>query len=172
MLLVSSEIYPFMASDGYSIYNLSSLCMDPSIPRLNILPPNRSVNSWMSGVEYQFDQQYADLLMNDNTMFVQLMQIVKDLYFGINVVLLVYREQDVFDPLTESLCKFIQQRYGYNYQLLNIADDFNPNDMSTFSVGGIMNFDLDNSRYIALMQSINPDYLAKENISAMNGYIV
>ena len=174
MLIVSSKIYPFMIDNGYVVYNISNLGMYKDIPKLNILPSHEYVYSWMGNpeAEYQMDQQYANLLMTNNAMFMQFMRIIRDLYYGNNVVLLVYHEIEVFDPLTESLCKFIQQRYGYNYQLINTVYDFNPNDASSFSVGGIQNFDIDNNRYLSLIQLSNPEFFANENISAENGYIV
>ena len=150
MLIVTDSLskVPLDMIKDFSIYNISSMNMNPSIPKLDIYPVRMVIYDAAienkNGREYQLDQVYAQMLMSDNAKFIQLMQVVRDLYFGKNVILLVYREEQVFDGLTESLCKFIQQRYGYNYQMINDITDFNACDNSTFSVAGIMNFDVDN----------------------------
>ena len=160
----------------YSVYNISSMIMDPRIKKLDLFPfQNMLYDAAMAsrnGTEYQFDQLYADMIMKYPDKFVQFMQIVRDLYFGKNVVLLVYREDQVFDPLTESLCKLIQQRYGYNYQLINSSEDFNINDSSGFTVAGIMNFDQDNAKFLEYMKQYNPKEFENENIAAENGWVI
>lgn len=160
----------------YSVYNVSSMNMNPNIKKLDIYPTQvmlyDSAVATRNGTIYHLDQMYADILMQDPTKFIQLMTIVRDLYFGKHVILLVYQEEQVFDGLTESLCKFIQQRYGYNYQILNSPEDFNPNDLSSFSVSGIMNFDQDNARFLEYMKQIDPKTFTNENIAAENGWVV
>ena len=51
--------------------------------------------------------------------------------------------KNTYDIMTESICKLIQQRYGYNYQLLNCKDDINYYDDSDFSIYGLSALDLD-----------------------------
>lgn len=163
---------------NYRIYNVSSMSMNYT--KLDVYPTPQFVYQTVqlqNAVDandriYNMDQMYADMLMNDVNMFTSLMQIVRDLYYGFNVILLVYREEKVFDGLTESLCKFIQQRYGYNYQLVNTVDDYNSRDDSSFSVGGIMNFDIDNKRYLEILAQVQPKTFMDENIAAKNGWII
>lgn len=166
---------------NYSIYNVSSMMQSQTIQKLDIYPTNimmyetviqsKSSNNLN---EYQLDQVYVAMLMNNDAVFMQFMKIMRDLYFGVNVVLLVYREEQVFDGITESLCKFIQQRYGYNYQLINVVEDLNENDNSNFTVSGIINFDADNSRYLKLLASLSPDVFNEdiEKLNMMNGWSV
>ena len=163
---------------NYKIYNVSSMSMNYT--KLDIYPTSQfvyQIAQLQNTVDandriYNMDQMYADMLMNDINMFTGLMQIVRDLYYGFNVILLVYREEKVFDGLTESLCKFIQQRYGYNYQLINTVDDYNSRDDSSFSVAGIMNLDIDNKKYLDILARFQPKTFIDENIAAKNGWIV
>lgn len=161
---------------NYSIYNVSSMNMNPNIKKLDIYPTQvmlyDAATANKNGQVYQLDQMYASILMSDPAKFIQLMTIVRDLYFGKHVILLVYQEEQVFDGLTESLCKFIQQRYGYNYQQLNSPDDLNITDSSSFSVAGIMNFDQDNARFLEYMKQYDPKSFQNENIAAENGWVV
>lgn len=156
-----------------AFYNISSMKIMHGVPTLTIAPPQQLLyQAAINGSEHQLDLAYAEMLMRDENMFSQLMLVMKDLYVGKNVILFVYREEQVFDASTESLCKFIQQRYGYNYQIINSSDDINYNDKSTFTTGGIMNFDLDNSRYGQILLRVNPQSYLNENIAAENGYVV
>ena len=58
---------------------------------------------------------------------------------------------NVLDFLNESLAKFIQQRYGYNYQMINDISDIDYYDDSSFSVPGLYNYDIDQERYMQIM---------------------
>lgn len=162
---------------NYKVYNISSMAMN-NYHKLNIYPSQEMIYAVSHALAtqnsciYDLDQLYANMLMSNDSTFIDLMQIMKDLYYGYNVVLLVYREEQVFDSLTESLCKFIQQRYGYNYQLINNPDDLNLNDNSAFSVAGISNFDLDNMRYLGLVAKYQPRTFMDENIAEKNGWLV
>ena len=88
--------------------------------RLNLMPPLGMNTSSM-----EFDTQYINLLLSDPNYFMQFMYIMNYLKNGCDVVLLIYNEDTVFNAITETLVKFIQQRYGYNYQFLNDVEDFN-----------------------------------------------
>lgn len=161
-----------------SVYNISSMLYNTSIPSLSITPNSEMLynaviaNARINTIQYDIDQVYASFLMTNSTAFMQLMQVVRDLYFGKNVILLVYREENVFDPATESLCKFIQQRYGYNYQMVNDYTDLNIYDSSSFSVPGITAFDNDNIRYLSYVKQFNVKAFMDEKISLENGGII
>ena len=58
---------------------------------------------------------------------------------------------NVLDFLNESLAKFIQQRYGYNYQMINDISDIDYYDDSSFSVPGLYKYDIDQERYMQIM---------------------
>ena len=107
----------------------------------------------------QFDIDYANYFFSNDAVFMEFMKIVYPLYEGYDVFLLVSRNEDTHDIITESICKLIQQRYGYNYQLLNLKDDIDYYDDSNFSFYGIQTFDTDKERMTYLAVQQNPQLI-------------
>lgn len=127
--------------------------------RLNLMPPLGMNTSSM-----EFDTQYVNLLLSDPNYFMQFMYIMNYLKNGCDVVLLIYNEDTVFNAITETLVKFIQQRYGYNYQFLNDVEDFNQWDQSSFTAPGIIQFDQDYLRYEEYLMRLYPNRFINEPV--------
>lgn len=127
--------------------------------RLNLMPPLGMNTSSM-----EFDTQYINLLLSDLNYFMQFMYIMNYLKNGCDVVLLIYNEDTVFNAITETLVKFIQQRYGYNYQFLNDVEDFNQWDQSSFTAPGIIQFDQDYLRYEEYLMRLDPNRFINEPV--------
>lgn len=127
--------------------------------RLNLMPPLGMNTSSM-----EFDTQYINLLLSDPNYFMQFMYIMNYLKNGCDVVLLIYNEDTVFNAITETLVKFIQQRYGYNYQFLNDVEDFNQWDQSSFTAPGIIQFDQDYLRYEEYLMRLDPNRFINEPV--------
>ena len=127
--------------------------------RLNLMPPLGMNTSSM-----EFDTQYVNLLLSDSNYFMQFMYIMNYLKNGCDVVLLIYNEDTVFNAITETLVKFIQQRYGYNYQFLNDVEDFNQWDQSSFTAPGIIQFDQDYLRYEEYLMRLDPNRFINEPV--------
>ena len=127
------------------VYNFTSL-RDNFGKKLNLLPFDIGIPV----DSLDFDQYYANLILSDNSYFMELMKIMYSLYSGNNVFITISR-RDIYETLTESLTKFIQVRYGYCSQFLNELDDLNLNDESDFSINGLKNFDMDRERFFNLM---------------------
>ena len=144
---------PESIKDNLLILNLSSLI--EGFPRVHLVP---SVTTQYNN-DKEFDIAYANYIFSNDNIFMEFMKIVYPLYCGQDVFLLVSRSENTHDIITESLCKLIQQRYGYNYQLLNNKDDIDYYDESGFSILGIQALDIDKERmtYIAVNQ--NPELL-------------
>ena len=139
--------------DKFVILNLSSLA--EGFERVHLVPSiPASYND-----DKQFDIAYANYIFSNNYTFMEFMKIVYPLYMGHDVFLLVSRNENTHDIITESLCKLIQQRYGYNYQLLNNKDDIDYYDDSNFNIYGIQTFDMDKERYTYLAVEQNPQLL-------------
>lgn len=131
---------------GFKIYNFNSL-NEGGIP-LNLMPPNLlgAIN------EYDFDCKYANFIMSNEGIFLNLMNMIMDLYNNINVFVMVqYDEESFFNSdnpawntiLIESFFKFIQQRYGLNGALINTIDDITGASETAFTDYGLFNLDLD-----------------------------
>lgn len=127
--------------------------------KLNLMPPLGMNTSSM-----EFDTQYVNLLLSDPNYFMQFIYIMNYLKNGCDVVLLIYNEDTVFNAITETLVKFIQQRYGYNYQFLNDVEDFNQWDQSSFTAPGIIQFDQDYLRYEEYLMRLDPNRFINESV--------
>lgn len=139
--------------DKFVVLNLSSLA--EGFERVHLVPSiSASYND-----DKQFDIDYANYIFSNNYTFMEFMKIVYPLYTGADVFLLVSRNENTHDIITESLCKLIQQRYGYNYQLLNNKDDIDYYDESNFNIYGIQTFDMDKERMTYLAVEQNPQLL-------------
>lgn len=164
MLIIGAPnvILPIVVNQSsfqFVVYNVSSNYVNSSIPQLNLMQ--------LQGLDYtrsDIDQQFYNLVMNNDAYFCDLMKIVFPLYQGKDVALLVYRDDDCFDPFTETIGKLIQQRYGYNYQLLNKTDDWQPFDISSFNINGAFYLDQDIKRYIDIVAKNNPNAFVIEHI--------
>lgn len=144
------------------IYNLNANTMD--FTPIYLMPPQG-----MLSASLEFDQQYINLILTNDNYFMQLMRIIIPLQQGQDVYILAYNEESVFNPITETLMKFIQQRYGYNYQEVHSLEDFNPYDTSSFSTPGILQYDEDFKRYEANMMKLNPYLYIDERINDSGG---
>lgn len=132
------------------VYNFSST--SNMGVRLNIIPP------YTMDVfdERMFDVSYANYLLNDNNAFINYMQMIYNNYLGYNIFIIV--GIDSFggrERITESLMKFIQQRYDiiprYVQSLADIPDYY---EEDIIHLNGLFNLDMDKERYIYLTVSM------------------
>lgn len=146
-------------SGNFKIYNFNSL-KEYGIP-MNLFPPNN-----LGAIsEYDFDCKYANYIMTNDIIFMNLMNLIMDLYLGLNIFILVqYDDGSFFDNnnsawntmLIESFFKFIQQRYGINATWINSPEDIASANETSFSDYGLINLDEDKERasYIGEYQRI------------------
>ena len=130
-----------------AVFNMTG--MREGFELLRILPQDGQI--FFQGDERVSDQKLMDYIYcNDGVFFEFFSKVIYPFYSGINVYIMVHRG-DIFDDITESVIKIIQQRYGYNPLFINEAADMeylNTND--NMSVVGIYNFDIDRNRYMML----------------------
>lgn len=97
-----------------------------------------------------FDLAYAKSIETHRESFVQLFSIMYALYNGADCYVLVGSDSAYKQTITESLMKYIQQRYeispiGY----IACLEDFNSYDrQANFSLTGVYNIDSDIERYV------------------------
>lgn len=139
---IPGPLYPGI-SENMLVFNFSGY--DMKCIKLDVYPP--STMNFLDDKEY--DMNYANYILNNDNIFCNLFDIIYLLYEGVNIYILITRTPNV-DIINESLLKFIQQRYGYNYQLINDNYDINEYDDSNFSLSGLANFDNDRKRYISI----------------------
>ena len=137
-MLMVGKIQNLYTTNKTKILNFCSL--NEQYPRLHLLPPMDFRMMPVSNpemAEYEFDIRYANWLLQDSNAFIDLMQIVFSLYQGYDVFLLVSDDINL-EAYTQSLLKFIQQRYGYNgFYITCIEDLFNAEDQVISGIGAV-----------------------------------
>ena len=137
-----------MNNNEPKIFNISSYL--EGYPRLDSLnPPLKSLSPYNIDFRDQenFGRLYTQYLLTNPQGFMALMDIVYALYEGEDVLLLVGHD-DYRDTLTEALAKVIQQRYGYNANIIHDPEDIECLVEGSFSIQGLYNLDQDKEIYV------------------------
>lgn len=131
------------------VFNFSSLV--EGYDHCNLLPPNK-----LGAIdEYDFDMKYAHFLVNNDNNFINLMNIICQMYYNRSVYLII-SEDEWSMIIVESLLKFIQQRYGLNATYIKSFEDiYYSEDIQFNAYYGINNFDMDRERYLYLYEYRN-----------------
>lgn len=146
------------------VLNLLSLFdMGDQIP--HILPyPYPAHELVFSDDQLQLDMMYADYLINHIPAFIDLMKIMYPLYENSDLLVYILITHDPYrDVITESLIKFIQERYGYICNEINTLEDVMYVEHGTFNYVGIMNMDMDKEKYINILFDDGKLNLPKED---------
>ena len=143
-----------------TVYNINANTTD--FTPLNLMPP-QEILSKIRNSEI-FDQEYTNYIMLNDNVFVQFMCIMMSLAFGKDVILLVYKEESTFDPIVEVILKLIQQRYGYNYALLDDLSYLDEIQQVSFTTEGLVHYQQDFNRYWSIVERVNPQLVANEVI--------
>ena len=120
---------------------------------VNLIPPVK-VSDYRD--EKEFDIMYANYIINNDNAFIDLMKIIYDEYDSGNIdpICILVERDEIRDCLTESLIKFIQQRYGINSYLINTVEDREYREPSSFDITGLYNLDQDKERFVLLTTAI------------------
>lgn len=146
-----------LLKENQVVFNLSSPIEE--VNRLNLLPPFE--------LKYdikQFDIEYYNFILNNDGPFYEFMsKIIMNLYYGIDVVILVGKGE-VYEFITESLQKMIQQRYGINSYIVQDKEDYEflKIDRTQFSIQGLYNLDIDKERFTNIFANIHQEQIEKE----------
>ncbi|MCK9198843.1 MAG: hypothetical protein M0P49_04500 [Bacilli bacterium] len=139
MLIVGDHKCVGCLSPHIKIYNVSSLL--EGYIKLNILPYTVRYSD-----EKEFDLAYALYILEHDNVFFDMMRIIYNLYIGNDVYLLITVDQ-FSEIVTESLLKFIQQRYGYIGNRINDPEDLGTLVPGDFTLLGVFNLDQDKERF-------------------------
>lgn len=150
MLLYGNYTNIPVGVDNLVIFNITGFT--ENYRRLAYLtPPFQSIGYLDS---YDYDQKYFHYIMNTDYAFVQMFLIVQQLYAGRDVYLIA-DDADWSINQIESLCKVIQQRYGYNAAYVGSPNDFlfyASQDQNEEIV--LQNLDSDKERYSYIVNMI------------------
>lgn len=135
----------FPGKEPIEIVNLSSFI--EGFPKLKLMPP-LSLAPNIENNEYEFDMKYAEWVLTNDLNFASLyIDILKPLSLGSSVYIIIQKGDPYAELTAESLMKFIQQRYGYNYYIINDRSDIEViQDNGRFNIQGIYNLDQDRIR--------------------------
>ena len=132
-------------------YNLSSYFSD--VPTLNMLIPSieylpkEALDGDINDIPI-FDITYGKYIIENDLAFIQLMNIIVPVYQSPEtLVQILVRETPYSNAISESLSKFIQQRYGYNAYFINELEDFVYTEEQDFSIPGLFALDSDLGRW-------------------------
>ena len=151
-------IIPVVTSYGKPcfLYNIGSMFMKNGIEYLSNLTPSSSsisISNMQLDDERDFDIRYANYLMTNDAAFIDIMKIIYNLYQGFDVFCISDVWEESNELFVESILKFIQQKYGFNGQILGDVEDFMYTQDSTFTLQGLYNLDIDKERFAILCQS-------------------
>lgn len=156
-----NQFTPFIYPDGlaiiinnqyYPIFNLSSI-YNLGV-RLSNLIPKVQYEGQRINIEddREFDIYYANYIMSYNPAFIDLMSIMNQIYLTECVVVLI-GEDEYKNYISDSLMKFIQQRYEYPIHIVETVDDLPSwfGDSYHFtSVLGLSHFDADREKFFRM----------------------
>lgn len=132
------------------VFNLSSLS-NMGIRLEYLMPPYDILTSIRA--DREFDISYAQYIMTNDAVFVDMFRLIYTNYLGFNVFVLVGGDEPR-QLITESLMKFINQRYTFVPKYFAVIDDI-PDyyEEDDIYVDGIYNMDNDKERYTYLITS-------------------
>lgn len=156
-MLVIGPYEALIQRKNLAVLNLTSLI--EGYEKLDLVPPyGTGYND-----EKVFDMNYANYIMNDDAKFLNFMKIMFPIFDGMDVYILI-SNNPMFEFISDSLQKFIQQRYGYISNIISSQEDWECVQDSNFTLNGIYNFDIDKERFLSI-------YSQMVSIEDMNKYV-
>ena len=147
-----SSCLPYIDRDRFHVFNLTGLIETGDSLKI-LIPPNELGRT----DSFEFDVNYYNYIMGNNTIFVTFFRIIQILYSG-KSVFIIYDNAEWSEGLMESLLKVIQQRYGYNAYYVTSDEDIIQaimSDSTGFDVNyGLANLDADKLRYQVLVKEM------------------
>lgn len=134
------------------VYNFNTLL--ENVPQLNHLNPYwdntmvEAIKRSMFSLDKSFDMWYVNYLGTFPPAFKQFMDVMKDVYNGKNIWILIDPTSEVAMNIIEILIKYISETYGYTCNVVNTPDDLEYLVDGTFSIKGIQTFDANLETYL------------------------
>ena len=134
-------------SETFAIYNLTSY--KEGFPRIDPINPLTYYNNGISA-SYEFDMWYANFLINNPDSYRCFLDIMRQLYNGMNVWILIDPRIEFSMVLVESLEKFILERYGYVSNIIRDPEDVFYLKEGTFDPKGFLLIDRELESYLRI----------------------
>lgn len=143
-MIIFGEYDKLIPRENLLVYNLTSYI--EGFERIDILPPFD-----IPYIDRNFDICYFNYIFNNDNIFTEFMKIIMALYYGFDVYILVSKDEgQMYDSISESIQKIIQQRYGILSNEINDIEDWDYLEESEFTIQGLYNLDCDKQRYSLL----------------------
>lgn len=141
------SVVPYI-KDKFSILNFNSFLI--GYQTLNLVPAGFPAGTFMSD---SFDMEYFNYIMANDSLFYEFFSVIILLQEGNDVYLI--SDVNDYSIVPESLLKIIQQRYGYNGNIIHDIDDLGSMQDSSFTIQGLYQFDSDRLRYYDIINRNN-----------------
>lgn len=128
-----------------SVINFNTLC--EFVDQLYYLNPYKTYQNFNVNT-YEFDQWYASYIMDNPDCFKEFTNLMRQVYNGYNVWVLVDFSIETGNCIVETLIKFILEYYGYVSNVCHTAEDTENLVDGEFSMQGIQAFDQQLRNYI------------------------
>ena len=149
--------------DQIKLYNFGSI-INAGI-RLDALYPQPNVMVLLKEAKFgegddeltlRFDTAYMQQLLNDTDSFKTLMKFMVETQEDKDIIILCNYNERNFQPVVESLIKFIQERYGINSYVVSVFEDMDGIEKLAInheSMKQLNNFIMDCGRYANLIEN-------------------
>lgn len=132
------------------VYNFNSLLEGvPVLDGLNPYWKNAESTTQIFTDELSFDNWYVNLITTSPQAFKQIVDIMRDVYNGLNVYILCDWSNEIATNMIEALIKFITDSYGYRCNVINDENSIYIKE-GDFSMQGIQLFDSNMETYIKM----------------------
>lgn len=157
-----SKLY---VKEGSYVYNLTSFKM--GFEKINLAPPYQCTS-----LEPKFfDMMYAKFILENDSIFSELMKIISPVFEGSNVYILI-TIGDGWDMITESLQKFLQQRYNIISTICYEPDDYDElGNQVIMNQSSMYNFNTDRARFLNLFVRTNGQKALMQSIVTEDNFI-
>ena len=143
------ELIRSMEERGYrniKVLNLSSF--KEGFPRIDYINPFLVYRVTSVNFGYEFDCWYANYLLNNDNSYRQLLDILREVYNGNIVYIMIDPQFELINELIESLNKFLIERYGLYPNIIRDINDLDTLTETEFTTTGLMLLDREFENYL------------------------
>lgn len=141
------QVVPYI-KDKFIILNYNASLIGYN--SLNLSPAGIPAGEFMND---SFDMIYFNYIMSNDYLFIEFFNLIILLQEGNDVYLI--SDVNDYSIAPESLLKIIQQRYGYNGNIIHDVEDIGCINESSFTIPGLYQFDNDRLRYYDIINRNN-----------------
>ena len=147
-MLVFGSIDALRTLDTNQYYVINFNTMNESISQLMYLNPYRNFQYNGNTNCYEFDMWYVDYIANDPNAYREFINLMRIVYNGYNVWILVDFSVETATNVVETLIKYILEQFGYIANVVHTPEDLCNLVEGSFNPIGIQTFDAMMENYL------------------------